>query len=179
MCRRNWMNISLICTLSVLLVLFGYMLAVVSFRQDIWIDYRSGARKTTCTLFPFSLSTDHATNAFWVLFGRTGDDRADWRWVESHYFVDPNVFLMRKVETITEAGTLVSAESRLVRYWLRQETDAQDRDKLSDSFYSGLRSGDVTAAIVYVDRLESDQLKKEMKEENRGEFRIPPPHRND
>ncbi len=138
---------------SVFLILLGYLLAVVSFRQDEWIEYHSGARKTTCTLFPLSLSSDCGRSAFQALFDMDVDDDAEWRVLYSRYFIHPDTLLLREVSRITESEMVAGAHSRLVGYVLRHESDAQERRRLFGGFRHTLREHGVSAARRYVDEL--------------------------
>ena len=159
--RRPASIITMMCATAILLVLVGYMLAVLSFRQEVWIDYHSGARKTTCTLFPFSLATDHSRDAFWVLFGTHSDDddeSADWQRLESQRFIELNALLMERRWIHTEAQDFAGAESRLIAHLMHQDTARRERDKLSNGFYTALHRGGVSAAMRYVDKLIAKDL---------------------
>jgi hypothetical protein len=143
------------CLIGTFLVLTGYMLAIISFRQEVWVDFHSGARKTTWTLFPFSVSKDNTNDAFWMLFGRSEDGRADWGIVERKHFVDiTNTILMRKVGSNTAGGGLVVTENTLVlSLLLREGCNKEQRLRMSDQFYTALREHGEVGASEYVESL--------------------------
>ncbi|MHB9049724.1 MAG: hypothetical protein ACYC35_27720, partial [Pirellulales bacterium] len=119
------------CLVGGVLFVAGYLTAVVSFRREVWVDYRSGARKTTSTLFPFSISETESNDAFWVLFGRPNEDdsRASWAFVADERFVYPERLFVRRYPHY-QSEDFVQAENKLVGSILWDEHDGQYRAHL-------------------------------------------------
>jgi hypothetical protein len=143
------------CFLATLFVVIGYMVAVLSFRQEFWVDCRSGARKTTCTLFPFSLSEDEERDAFRVFFGYSPDETANWDCVACRHFLpalDP--------AASSDGDVLLAAEGYLMLSLLWTPGVRQEADKLSKAFYDALRAGGATAAESYAERLYDERFRK-------------------
>jgi hypothetical protein len=162
------------CLAGAVIFVAGYLTAVVSFRRKVWVDYRSGARKTTCTVFPYSLSDEESMDAFWVLFGRldADDPDASWHLVAEERFVYPERLFERRY-THYGGEQLVRAENHLVGSILWDEHDAQYRAHLSREFYTALRDHGVNGAAEYAEGLyygeinkhgESEEAKKRKKE---------------
>ena len=150
------------CLIGGFLVFIGYMLAVVSFRQEVWVDFHSGTRKTTCTLFPFLMSKDQSNDAFWMLFGCHGDDAAEWGIVDRKYFVDfTNGVLLRKVWQSSEGGGLVQAENYLVLSLLGKGYNTEERQKMSKQFYASLRDHGEPGAWRFADELYMEMLHRQ------------------
>jgi hypothetical protein len=143
------------CSLAALFVVSGYMFAVVSFQEEVWVDCRSGARKTTCTLFPFTLSRDQERDGFRFFFGCSPDETADWDCVACRHFfpeLDPSV--------TSEGDVLLFAEGRLMLSLLWTPEVRREADKLSKGFYDALDKGGATAANDYAQRLFDERFRK-------------------
>ena len=158
------MKASAACTLAVLFMISGYMLAVMSFREEVWVDYRSGARRTSCTLFPFSICQDHSNDSFLVLFGSSADENAEWGRVRCRHLVR-----WLDQEAITEGEEMVRGENYLVRSLLYKPAVRDEADTMSKRFYNELRTSGVSAAQEYAHGLYwnlAAQAEKEIERRN-------------
>jgi hypothetical protein len=138
------------------LVLLGYAVAVLSFRQETWIDYHSGAIRMTYRLFPLSLSADDNTNAFRILFGRSPSNKTEWGIVCRRSLIS---WLDR--DMLTEGEGLLRAEHRLVMSLLLKRIDCAEREEISREFYSALSNGGLPAAEEYASRMYMEQTARE------------------
>jgi hypothetical protein len=114
--------------------LAGYLVAVLSFREEGWVDVRSGARRVTCTLYPFSLATDQSDDAFRVLFGRGPDPEADWSRVSCQHFLramDPQESTYGQIVGMAEYEPVAMLAAAC----------AAERRGLGRQFYSALAGG--------------------------------------
>jgi hypothetical protein len=133
---------------AVLFLVLGHMLAATSLRQEVWVDYHSGARKTTCSLYPFAISTELRSDAFWTVFGRSPDQDVDWVKIDCRHLI-PSL----DQEAISEGEALVRAENQFVVVLLRDEAVSGRVAVLSDGFYDALRSHGVDGVSHYAKRL--------------------------
>ncbi len=143
----------------------GYVLAVLSFRQDEWIEYHSGARKTTCRLYPFSVSSDGGYSAFQWTFKTHPDENAEWHLLESQYFIHPDTLLLREVTTTRAGNVMAGTHASLVRYALRRDLSMPERRALAEEFSRELRERGTLGAFEYAEELRSRELREALGDE--------------
>ena len=159
--RRLPIAVSLLRILAgVFVFCLGYLVAVMSFRQDEWMDYHSGASKITCTVFPFSLSTRTGPSPFAMVFGASVDDGAEWHLFDSRGFNHPGKLLMPDVLSTRESHFMARTHAYLVRYVLKHNLDSREREALVDEFIALLRTKGPMAAISFVDSLKDQELQE-------------------
>jgi len=164
--RRVTLRVCVGCLLATVFVIVGYMLAVLSFREEAWVDYRSGTRKTTCTLYPFLLLQEDPDDGFRVLFGCSPDENAEWGRIECRHFVRT-----LDQEAITKAEEMVRGENYLVRSLLYNPVVHDESEIMSKRFYKELREGGVSAAEEYAHGLywkRAAQQEEEIGQEKKG-----------
>lgn len=129
-------------------VIVGYFLAVVSLRQELLVDRHSGARKSVCTLFPFSMSQECPTHSFQVLLGRSPGDNAEWIPVGSRHLAP-----WLDQEAITEGEVLVRAENHMLWSLAYTRVVRDEAERVSKEYCAALRNQGVDAAADYAERL--------------------------
>lgn len=132
--------------------LVGYVVAILSFKEEIWVDSASGEIKTAYSIFPYSNERINSSNAFRVFFGRSGDPK-DWQLVEER-----RLFSFR--ESITKGYLLVRAENDLVYVYRQSVQDDPLRKKLKTEFYHRLREKGLNSALEYGTNLRAEDLNK-------------------
>lgn len=143
------------CAASLALVLVGYMIAVISFREQMCIDRHSGIRKTVSSVPGFSLSREHRDNGFRILFGRSCDVGPEWLIISREHLISA-----LDQEMVTQGETLARAENHLVVALMHKNHVREEIARMSRGFYSALSTGGVEAAAEYARREHEDSLRE-------------------
>ena len=133
---------------------FGYLLAVLVFSNESWIDKNSGRIETRCRLWPFSRSWNHEDRAFELYFGKfsPGHDHANWS------LVSKESFLFHSDESYTEADSHLASQRYIIQADLIHGFSQSDRSLISKEYFNRLKNGGISAAREYAASLLANGL---------------------